>query len=169
MIQFPWYVYISGHSHIALRNYILGPISEEFYFRCCMVSLLIGSNHKLLSVLFWCFCIYFCGIYFSLYLFLLVPVFEHIMNSEIDYKNSGFMIGLLLQSIFSAMFGIVELLLLIRLSIFIYYYNLDNFYSILLFHSLCNILEFPSFNWISKKDSVYQYRYCIDYLFLYYI
>lgn len=98
-----------------------------------------------------------------------MPVFEHIMNSEIDYKNSGFMIGLLLQSIFSAMFGIVELLLLIRLSIFIYYYNLDNFYSILLFHSLCNILEFPSFNWISNKDSVYQYRYCIDYLFLYYI
>lgn len=48
-----------------------------------------------------------------------MPVFEHIMNSEIDYKNSGFMIGLLLQSIFSAMFGIVELLLLIRLSIFI--------------------------------------------------
>lgn len=69
MIQFPWYVYISGHSHIALRNYILGPISEEFYFRCCMVSLLIGSNHKLLSVLFWCFCIYFCGIYFSLYFY----------------------------------------------------------------------------------------------------
>lgn len=91
------------------------------------------------------------------------------MNSEIDYKNSGFMIGLLLQSIFSAMFGIIELLLLIRLSIFFiifYYYDLDNFYSILLFHSLCNILEFPSFNWISKKDSVYQYRYCINFLFI---
>lgn len=121
MIQFPWYVYISGHTHIASRNYILGPISEEFYFRCCMVSLLIGSNHKLLSVLFWCFCIYFCGIniyLFLLYLLLLVPLLEHIMNSEFDYKNSSFMIGLLLQSIFSAMFGIVELLLLIRLSIF---------------------------------------------------
>lgn len=74
------------------------------------------------------------------------------MNSEFDYKSSGFIIGLLLQSIFSAMFGIIEILLLIRL---------NNFYDVVLFHSLCNILEFPSFNWISNIDPVYKYRYCI--------
>lgn len=44
MSKFPWYNNILRNPHVAFRNYVIGPLFEEFYFRICMIPLLIGSD-----------------------------------------------------------------------------------------------------------------------------
>lgn len=45
-----------------------------------------------------------------------VPIYRNVMEKTFDF-NEVFFIGLLLQCVFSSIFGITELLLFIRLSI----------------------------------------------------
>lgn len=41
-----------------MRNYVIGPVTEELYFRVFMCSLLIGSGYKLYSLILLCCFIY---------------------------------------------------------------------------------------------------------------
>lgn len=41
------------------------------------------------------------------------------------------------------------------------YIRTGHFITIVLFHSLCNIFEFPSFYWSDNEDICYNYRYSI--------
>lgn len=127
--------------YVALRNYLIGPLFEEFYFRICMVPLLIGSNCGYYG-LFFCSAFIFGAAHFH-------HIFYHIKNgAELNHA----LFGALFQVCYTSIFGIFEVYIYIRTGHFI---------SIFLFHMLCNIIEFPSFDWTTPGDVGYNHRYCI--------
>lgn len=127
--------------YVALRNYLIGPLFEEFYFRICMVPLLIGSG---------------CGYYLLFFLSAIVFGAAHFHHILYHLRNGAelntALFGALFQVCYTSIFGMFEVYIYIRT---------DHFISIFLFHALCNFIEFPSFDWNSPDDVGYNHRYCI--------
>ncbi|KAG4087374.1 Abi-domain-containing protein [Neocallimastix lanati (nom. inval.)] len=133
---------------IEVRNVIVGPISEEFIFRSCMISICYLANFSNIFMIF------------VLPLFFGVAHVHHIYEYYSEHKEEeGVLIQAILgtsfQFLYTTIFGWFSTYLTLRTG---------NLLSSICAHSLCNIFNFPDVNSVFTATGKSKVIYMICYV-----
>lgn len=110
---------------IILRNYLIAPLAEEWIFRACMLLLLRPAFGDLCGVLV-------CPIFFG------VAHVHHLINWYRSNEGTSFKhacLGVVIQIMYTSIFGLFAGILFVRT---------NHFISLVICHSLCNMMGLPA-------------------------
>lgn len=122
----------------SLRNYVLGPLTEEFVFRSCMVPLLVCSDFTAKQIIL--------GSPLAFGVAHVHHFVEHVKSGR-SIKDSLMIV--LFQLMYTSLFGAYATFLFLRTG---------HFVSIFLVHVFCNIMGFPDFSFFRPENTLHQFR-----------
>ncbi|KAI9483011.1 MAG: hypothetical protein EXX96DRAFT_536379 [Benjaminiella poitrasii] len=138
-------VTMSVMSLLGQRNYVVAPLTEEFVFRACMISVLYQANYSRKYLIF------VSPLYFGI---------AHLHHAWDNYQKFGktrqalkmAILSSLFQFVYTTMFGWYASYLFLRMG---------KLWPPVLCHSFCNIMGFPDFGGIHDRP-MYQKKiiYC---------
>lgn len=135
-------------SILEVRNYIVGPISEEFIFRSCMCAVCFAANFSNTVMIF------------------LLPMFfglAHIHHAYEYYKMNKATENVIQQIIISTVFQFSYTTVFGWFSLFLFL-KTGNILSPIVAHILCNILDFPDVNSVIQATKKNKLIYIVCYL-----
>ncbi|TMW68492.1 hypothetical protein Poli38472_005960 [Pythium oligandrum] len=122
----------------SLRNYILGPLTEEFVFRSCMVPLLICADFSAKQIIL--------GSPLTFGVAHLHHFVEHLKSGR-SIKEALLIVGF--QLMYTSLFGAYATFVYLRTGHFI---------SIFLIHIFCNVMGFPDLSFFSPESTLHPFR-----------
>jgi len=134
--EFIWYLITDDFSGrdsyqgllIGLRNYIVGPVTEEWIFRSCMCPLMIAAGFTTTQTILG------CPLFFSF------AHVHHILRTDSNRPPAG---AVAFQMVYTAVFGWYAAYLFLRTG---------NVASAVIAHTICNIMQVPPFQRVSSHD-----------------
>ncbi|XP_022090614.1 CAAX prenyl protease 2-like isoform X2 [Acanthaster planci] len=137
---------------IAVRNYIVGPVTEEIVFRACMLPLLVPCLGNLRAV-------FVCPLFFG------VAHVHHVIEGLRQGARRPFVIwvGAIFQFFYTTVFGALSAFLFLRTGHVI---------ACIIVHIFCNFMGFPAFDEIPNHTPLQRAVICATFvvgllLFLY--
>ncbi|CAH0473285.1 unnamed protein product [Peronospora belbahrii] len=122
----------------SLRTYILGPLTEEFVFRSCMVPLLVCANFTVKQIILGSPLMFGAA---HLHHFM-----EYVRHGR-SLKDAALTVGF--QLIYTSLFGAYATFIFLRTG---------HFASIFLVHVFCNVMGFPDISFFNPESLLHPYR-----------
>ncbi|GLD94619.1 hypothetical protein PINS_up003230 [Pythium insidiosum] len=122
----------------SLRNFILGPLTEEFVFRSCMVPLLICAEFSAKQIII--------GSPLTFGVAHLHHFIEHLKSGR-SIKDASLIVGF--QLIYTSLFGAYATFIYLRTG---------HFVSIFLIHVFCNVMGLPDLSFFNPESSLHSFR-----------
>ncbi|KAI9272090.1 hypothetical protein EDC94DRAFT_249321 [Helicostylum pulchrum] len=122
------------------RNYLVGPLTEEFVFRACMIAVLYQANYSTT------FLIFVSPLYFGL---------AHLHHAWDIYNKMGRTRRALNNALFSSLFQFVYTTLFGWYASYLFL-RLGNIMAPVLCHSFCNIMGLPDFSGIQHQKKLHK-------------
>ncbi|EGZ05811.1 prenyl protein protease [Phytophthora sojae] len=122
----------------SLRTYILGPLTEEFVFRSCMVPLLVCAEFTVKQIVLGSPLMFGAA---HLHHFM-----EYVRHGR-SPKDAALTVGF--QLIYTSLFGAYATFIFLRTG---------HFASIFLVHVFCNVMGFPDLSFFNPESSLHPYR-----------
>ncbi|KAG1697650.1 hypothetical protein DVH05_016089 [Phytophthora capsici] len=122
----------------SLRTYVLGPLTEEFVFRSCMVPLLVCAQFTAKQIVLGSPLMFGAA---HLHHFM-----EYVRHGR-SLKDAALTVGF--QLIYTSLFGAYATFLFLRTG---------HFASIFLVHVFCNVMGFPDLSFFNPESSLHPYR-----------
>lgn len=122
----------------SLRTYVLGPLTEEFVFRSCMVPLLVCAQFTVKQII--------VGSPLMFGAAHLHHFMEYIRHGR-SFKDAALIVGF--QLLYTSLFGAYATFIFLRTG---------HFASIFLVHVFCNIMGFPDLTFFNPESPLHPYR-----------
>ncbi|GAB9472522.1 CAAX prenyl protease [Globisporangium polare] len=122
----------------SLRNYVLGPLTEEFVFRSCMIPLLVCANFTVKQIIL--------GSPLTFGVAHLHHFVDHVRNGR-SAKDAALIAGF--QLLYTSIFGAYASFLYLRTG---------HFASIFIVHVFCNVIGFPDLSFFNPENSLHPFR-----------
>ncbi|KAE8884168.1 hypothetical protein PF005_g2455 [Phytophthora fragariae] len=122
----------------SLRTYVLGPLTEEFVFRSCMVPLLVCAEFTVKQIVLGSPLMFGAA---HLHHFM-----EYVRHGR-SPKDAALTVGF--QLIYTSLFGAYATFIFLRTG---------HFASIFLVHVFCNVMGFPDLSFFNPESSLHPYR-----------
>ncbi|KAG6618973.1 prenyl protein protease [Phytophthora cinnamomi] len=122
----------------SLRTYVLGPLTEEFVFRSCMVPLLVCAEFTVKQIILGSPLMFGAA---HLHHFM-----EYVRHGR-SPKDAALTVGF--QLIYTSLFGAYATFIFLRTG---------HFASIFLVHVFCNVMGFPDLSFFNPESSLHPYR-----------
>ncbi|KAL3666826.1 hypothetical protein V7S43_008444 [Phytophthora oleae] len=122
----------------SLRTYVLGPLTEEFVFRSCMVPLLVCAQFTVKQIVLGSPLMFGAA---HLHHFM-----EYVRHGR-SPKDAALTVGF--QLIYTSLFGAYATFLFLRTG---------HFASIFLVHVFCNVMGFPDLSFFNPESSLHPFR-----------
>ncbi|KAF1326405.1 Prenyl protein protease, partial [Globisporangium splendens] len=122
----------------SLRNYILGPLTEEFVFRSCMIPLLVCADFSVKQIVW--------GSPLTFGVAHLHHFVEHLRNGR-SPKDAALIV--FFQLFYTSLFGAYASFMYLRTG---------HFVSIFVVHVFCNIMGFPDISFFNPENSLHPFR-----------
>jgi prenyl protein peptidase len=125
---------------ITMRNLLVAPLCEEFVFRICICTLLIAGNYSFNQT------ILISPILFG------IAHLHHLINlvQSKGYSMQQGLFTVTFQLLYTSIFGCYASFIYLRTG---------HCMSVFLVHSFCNLMGFPTFDWLfSSYHPAYKYR-----------
>ncbi|OWZ16332.1 Prenyl protein protease [Phytophthora megakarya] len=122
----------------SLRTYVLGPLTEEFVFRSCMVPLLVCAEFTVKQIVLGSPLMFGAA---HLHHFM-----EYVRHGR-SPKDAALTVGF--QLVYTSLFGAYATFIFLRTG---------HFASIFLVHVFCNVMGFPDLSFFNPESSLHPYR-----------
>ncbi|KAG7382386.1 CAAX prenyl protease [Phytophthora boehmeriae] len=122
----------------SLRTYVLGPLTEEFVFRSCMVPLLVCAEFTVKQIVLGSPLMFGAA---HLHHFM-----EYVRHGR-SPKEAALTVGF--QLIYTSLFGAYATFIFLRTG---------HFVSIFLVHMFCNVMGFPDLSFFNPENGLHPYR-----------
>ncbi|KAH7479722.1 hypothetical protein PRIC1_008739 [Phytophthora ramorum] len=122
----------------SLRTYVLGPLTEEFVFRSCMVPLLVCAQFTVKQIVLGSPLMFGAA---HLHHFM-----EYVRHGR-SPKDAALTVGF--QLIYTSLFGAYATFIFLRTG---------HFASIFLVHVFCNVMGFPDLSFFNPESSLHPFR-----------
>ncbi|KAG3119225.1 hypothetical protein PI124_g2946 [Phytophthora idaei] len=122
----------------SLRTYVLGPLTEEFVFRSCMVPLLVCAEFTVKQIVLGSPLMFGAA---HLHHFM-----EYVRHGR-SPKDAVLTVGF--QLLYTSLFGAYATFIFLRTG---------HFASIFLVHIFCNVMGFPDLSFFNPENSLHPYR-----------